>query len=207
MRMDATEGFCRVCRKVLEASRFVRGPSGYLKRICINCGDTTARCSTCKKRIAIECFELVKGLRMKTCDPCRRSKWQGKSLGAHLRQISATRVRDAIGMAGRAGRSTEEIIGCSIDELRRHIEGQFCTGMSWDNHGVRGWHIDHIVPLKAPGINGGEPTLEEIRSRLHWTNTQPLWAFDNISKGNKLVGIRATDRLSDEDLDAILGEL
>ena len=53
--------------------------------------------------------------------------------------------------------------------------------MSWDNHGD--WHIDHIIPLKYDN-----PTLEQTIQRLHYTNTQPLWATENISKGNRYVG-------------------
>ena len=36
-------------------------------------------------------------------------------------------------------------LGCSIQELKRHLERQFAAGMSWDNYGE--WHIDHIRPL------------------------------------------------------------
>jgi hypothetical protein len=49
--------------------------------------------------------------------------------------------------------------------------------MTWDNYGE--WHIDHITPLKY-----NNPSLEEVIERLHYTNTQPLWAEENLSKGN-----------------------
>ena len=48
--------------------------------------------------------------------------------------------------------------------------------MSWENYGE--WHIDHKVPLKY-----NKPSLEEVVQRLHYTNTQPMWASENISKG------------------------
>ena len=54
--------------------------------------------------------------------------------------------------------------------------------MTWDNHTVDGWHIDHILPLNESGTT---LTEEEKIKRLHYTNTQPLWAQDNYSKGNK----------------------
>jgi len=53
--------------------------------------------------------------------------------------------------------------------------------MTWDNHGE--WHIDHIIPLKYEN-----PTIEEMIERLHWENTQPLWATDNKAKGNRYIG-------------------
>jgi hypothetical protein len=74
-----------------------------------------------------------------------------------------------------------EYLGCTIGEFKEHIEKQFTDGMTWENHGE--WHIDHIIPLQY-----NNPTIEEVIERLHWTNTQPLWATENISKGNRYIG-------------------
>lgn len=73
------------------------------------------------------------------------------------------------------GSKTSEIIGCSFDELKRHLESKFKEGMSWDNRGE--WHIDHIIPLALGS------TEEEVIALNHYTNLQPLWAKDNLSKG------------------------
>ena len=62
-------------------------------------------------------------------------------------------------------------VGCTKDEFKAHIESQFVEGMTWDNWTVDGWHIDHIIPLAKGGTN-------------HYTNLQPLWAIDNLSKGS-----------------------
>ena len=80
---------------------------------------------------------------------------------------------------------SQEYIGCDFATFKEHIESQFQEGMTWDNHGE--WHIDHIVPIKYKE-DGKDPTLEESIERLHWTNTQPLWASDNIAKGNRFIG-------------------
>ena len=53
--------------------------------------------------------------------------------------------------------------------------------MCWDNYGKFGWHIDHIIPLSSASSE------EEIFKLCHYTNLQPLWAFDNLSKGNKII--------------------
>jgi hypothetical protein len=57
--------------------------------------------------------------------------------------------------------------------------------MTWENHGE--WQIDHIIPLRYEQ-DGVKPTLEDTIDRLHYTNTQPLWAADNIAKGNRYIG-------------------
>lgn len=76
---------------------------------------------------------------------------------------------------------TQEIVGCSWEQLKQHLESQFQPNMTWDNHGQYGWHIDHIIPLASA------TTEEQIYKLNHYTNLQPLWWEDNIKKGDKLV--------------------
>lgn len=79
--------------------------------------------------------------------------------------------------------STLELLGCSIQEFKDHLEKQFTKGMTWDNYGTKGWHIDHIKPCDSFDL-----TLEkEQRKCFHYTNLQPLWAKDNLSKSNKII--------------------
>ena len=77
-----------------------------------------------------------------------------------------------------------DILGCTLEEYRDYLESKFQPGMTWENHTRDGWHIDHILPLKE-----SEMPEEEKLKRLHYTNTQPLWAKDNISKGNKIPSV------------------
>lgn len=91
-----------------------------------------------------------------------------------------TRVRQALrGVAKSVG--TMNLLGCSIPFLRRHLEQQFIAGMSWENHGKFGWHIDHIKPCAVFDLR----SLEQQHLCFHYTNLQPLWAFDNQSKGGR----------------------
>jgi hypothetical protein len=76
---------------------------------------------------------------------------------------------------------TFHYIGCSPSELKSHIESLFTEGMSWDNYGLFGWHIDHIIPLSSAN------TKEEMLKLNHHTNLQPLWWKDNLSKSKKLL--------------------
>jgi hypothetical protein len=76
-------------------------------------------------------------------------------------------------------------LGCSVKECREHIEKKFKDGMNWDNHGLFGWHIDHIIPVKYY-INR---ILIEQKECFHFSNYQPLWAEENLSKSAKLIGV------------------
>jgi len=77
-------------------------------------------------------------------------------------------------------KKTMELVGCTIDELWTHLESQFKEGMIRENHGS--WHVDHIKPCAS--FNLTDP--EQQRICFHYTNLQPLWAFDNISKGGRI---------------------
>jgi len=74
---------------------------------------------------------------------------------------------------------TKEILGCSFEFARNYLESKFKNGMTWNNHGK--WHIDHIIPLASA------KTEKEIYRLCHYTNLQPLWAKDNLSKGAKII--------------------
>ena len=74
---------------------------------------------------------------------------------------------------------TFDIVGCSPEFLKEHLETQFIDGMSWDNRSE--WHIDHIIPLSSA------KTEDELYKLCHYENLQPLWAEDNLKKSNKIV--------------------
>jgi hypothetical protein len=76
-------------------------------------------------------------------------------------------------------KSSFNIVGCSPELLKQHLEQQFTNGMSWENQGY--WHVDHIIPLSSA------KTEEEIYKLCYYKNLQPLWAEDNLKKGNKIL--------------------
>ena len=83
------------------------------------------------------------------------------------------------GNASRDGR-TEELLGCTIKECCKYIEEKFIDGMSWENMGE--WHIDHIQPCSSFDLSKDD----EQKKCFHFSNLQPLWKHDNLSKGDKL---------------------
>ena len=90
----------------------------------------------------------------------------------------------------KAGRSWESLVGYTINELKQHLESKFLPGMTWDNYGKHGWHIDHIIPQDFFEFD----STADVEFQYCWSldNLQPLWAADNIRKSNKLpMGIAA----------------
>lgn len=75
-------------------------------------------------------------------------------------------------------KKTLKLFGCTIEELKQHLESQFQEGMNWNNHGFYGWHIDHIKPCASFDLS--KP--EEQKKCFHYTNLQPLWMKDNLKK-------------------------
>ena len=89
-------------------------------------------------------------------------------------------VKRILNLSGREKKlSTNIYLGYSKNELIGHIKSLFLEGMSWSNHGE--WHIDHIKPVSLM-LKEGEKDPGIINAL---SNLQPLWAFDNQSKGNK----------------------
>lgn len=98
-----------------------------------------------------------------------------------LRRVLRTRIY-AVLRGLKKSAPTMELVGCSRDFLVRWLEGKWKPGMSWDNHGINGWHIDHIIPCASFDLR--DP--EQQRKCFHYTNLQPLWAFENWSKKDRI---------------------
>jgi hypothetical protein len=91
------------------------------------------------------------------------------------------RLNKAIINNQKSGSAVKDL-GCTIPELKQYLESKFQEGMSWDNHGLHGWHIDHITPLASFDLTDREQFLKAC----HYTNLQPLWAKDNLKKGRQM---------------------
>lgn len=76
---------------------------------------------------------------------------------------------------------TIELLGCSIEEARQHIENQFEDWMTWENHGL--WEIDHIKPVSSFNLI----LPEEQKKCFHYTNLQPLIKQENRTKSNRMM--------------------
>jgi hypothetical protein len=74
------------------------------------------------------------------------------------------------------------LVGCTMPELAAYLEAQFLPGMTWEDR--RKWHIDHKRPCSAFDLS--DPAQQ--RECFHYSNLQPLWASDNLSKSSHWEG-------------------
>jgi hypothetical protein len=94
-----------------------------------------------------------------------------------------SRIRSAVkSQFGDKAYKSIELLGCTIEEARQHLESKFQDGMTWENYGMFGWHIDHIKPVSSFDLTNPE----EQKKCFHYTNLQPLWAEENLTKGARL---------------------
>lgn len=108
------------------------------------------------------------------------------------------RVRRAIRAYVNGWRShgrMKSIMGCTRDELVKHLEMKFKPEMSWANYGHKGWHIDHIIPCSAFDL-----TIDRhIAFCCNYRNLQPLWNKDNMDKKDLLANGESAKKLRGSD--------
>lgn len=107
---------------------------------------------------------------------CLRRQLQKK---AQIERI-ATALRGAL-RGKRRAKAVEQLLGYSMAQLKQHLERQFTHGMTWDNYGKNGWHIDHVLPKRFFELNKEDEVIK------FWSlpNLRPLRASDNIRKHQK----------------------
>ena len=109
----------------------------------------------------------------------RRERWLADPrfrIGSNLRRRLNKFLR------GGSGGSAVRDLGCSVDDLKAHLERQFLPGMSWNNWGAgQGkWQIDHVYPLAKADLTDRLVVL----AVCNWRNLRPLWSEDNNLKGD-----------------------
>lgn len=83
--------------------------------------------------------------------------------------------------------STMALLGCTVAYLIKHLESQFQPGMTWENQ--KEWHVDHMMPCASFDLE--DP--EQQKQCFHYTNLQPMWATENMSKNDKVIYNRVWD--------------
>lgn len=155
---------------------------GGVERACLQCGKLhrSRQSDFCSKLCYQRSYAASNPDKVKQA----RRTWYAanfKKSQERIRNVTRQRIRKAIRASGAVKSArTLELIGCSIPELKMHLERQFGEGMSWENYGTA-WHIDHKKPLAVFDMNNPE----HQRSAFHFTNLQPLLAEDNLRKSDK----------------------
>ena len=123
------------------------------------------------------------GKRRKKARETKRERYH-KDLNYRLSSTMRSRISRALrnnNIQYKKSNHSIDLLGCSIMELKAHLEKNFTDGMSWENYGD--WHVDHIRPCASFKNLGEDP--EQQRDCFHYSNLQPLWAKDNLIKSDK----------------------
>jgi len=170
---------CFECGKNKSASSF--------KKCRNNVGGLSCRCKKCdKKNRGINRLKIKQWSKKynynhkKSINQYKRLK-RKNDLNYKILCNSRVRIYHAIKSQNtKKFHKTMDLISCSISALKKYIESKFDKGMSWDNYGVNGWHIDHIKPCALFDL-----TKEDNQKKcFHYSNLQPLWETDNFKKNS-----------------------
>lgn len=143
------------------------------------------RCSGCSKIKTFEHYSINGSCYRSKCRSCMRKHYNNriaKDPNFKIRHNVARRILLAL-RGGSKQLPTMKLVGCSAKEYRTYLESKFQEGMTWENYGRSGWHIDHIVPCCSFELTD----LEQQKKCFHHSNTQPLWANENLKKSGKVL--------------------
>jgi hypothetical protein len=108
----------------------------------------------------------------------RARDYRNNNINAKIASLIRTRIRETLKLNNaKKSNSSMKLLGCSVDFLREYLELKFTNGMTWENHGLYGWHIDHIIPCSLFNLED----KDEQKLCFHYTNLQPLWATREIA--------------------------
>lgn len=107
-------------------------------------------------------------------------KYRYSTISRRIAHSLRKRLNRAIRQKTKVGSAINDC-GCSQEFLKEYLESQFQCGMTWNNYGLNGWNIDHIIPLSYFDLSDKEQFLRAC----HYTNLQPMWASENKRKGAK----------------------
>jgi len=173
--MDAKTKICSRCRKRKRLDKFC-----YDKK---SKDGKQSQCKACKNEQVKAYYATPQGSARKwsTMNP---DKERARSIRRYREnKVSwniARMIRKSLG-CDKGGMMWETVVGFTLEELREHLETRFKPGMTWDNYGE--WHIDHVRPVSSFEIDSVH--CDAFRECWSLANLQPLWACENLSKGNR----------------------
>jgi Zn ribbon nucleic-acid-binding protein len=197
------DGLQRECRECTHTSNSKHYHTKKSPRLIENIQPNYKICSECNNELQFEQFNKLKLGRFgidTICRDCRKIKDKNyrnnnkEKLNQYrkdkkasdpqfkLKHILRLRLLDALKRDNVTKRhSALELLGCSVEQCKYHIEQQFKPEMNWSNHGSY-WEIDHIIPCDLFDLTD----IEQQKQCFYYTNLQPLTVSENRSKKNKV---------------------
>jgi hypothetical protein len=170
---------CNKCLSEKSLEEFYPNSYGKLgvKSICKECEKGLKRIYTKNNSEKIKERNKKYYDKIKTTKKYSYKKWSDVSDNIKLANRIRCRVRNTL--KGRIkSKPTLEMVGLNIEEFKNHIISTFTEGMTWELFMEGKIHIDHIIPC----CNFNLDNKMEQEKCFHYTNLQPLWAKDNLSK-------------------------
>lgn len=176
VEFNSKQSRCKVCQSVYKSHYYVKN------KLHINGKSKAWRAANPEQnRKMIKAWETANKEYVRACKNRYAKEYKKTNPEAKVVFNIRRRLNDVL--KGRKHKKTLELLGCSLMELKLYIEAKWTVGMTWENYGPAGWHIDHIFPLSKANLL--DP--KEVERVCHYTNLQPLWALDNCRKSNKLL--------------------
>lgn len=194
---------CKACLKLKNKLRFLKNKKNYylnlnkdLTKICTSCKEIKllkdfavfqAMCKSCKNHYARMIY-IKNPLPRRISNKKYENKIKKENSLVYQKILLIQRVRARIRVALKKNYNPKfstslKLVGCSSwEEYKKYLESKFTNGMNWDDFNKGNIHIDHIKPCTSFDLS----KFEEQAKCFHYSNTQPLWAKDNLSKANKL---------------------
>ena len=131
-----------------------------------------------QRNVYLKKYRLLNKQKLKIYKTNYEKNKRHNDIGYRLASYLRTRIWNVL-RGNNKSKSTIKLIGCSIVQLKQHLQSKFTKGMSWSNYGK--WHIDHIRPCASFDLS--KP--KEQYKGFNYKNLQPLWAEDNLRKRRK----------------------
>ena len=181
---------CSICKEIKHLDTF---PNDKSKKVFYKKKSYCKECAHNKWRIPYRKTENHK--KLKAAQDKKYYKNNKEKIYKHIKERyhSDPQYKLSVNLRSRLGQfirknntkksiSALELLGADVDFVKKYLQNKFLKGMTWDNWSRDGWHIDHIIPLSSFDLT----KIEEQRKAFHYTNLQPLWAVDNLKKGDKI---------------------
>lgn len=169
---------CKIEKELSEFNKQIVGKFGHSPS-CRECTAKRAKANYLKNKEAELNRSRIYYLNNKDSVYARHKNYEMTRKQTDLNFKLAKNLRARLSMAIRTVKISSAVrdLGCSMDELRLHLENKFRPGMSWENYGD--WHIDHIRALATFDLTN----KVQAKAASHYLNLQPLWAQENRMKG------------------------